>query len=92
MAISDDKGSDPERVSSGEDARGKNTVGEGVIHEESAARRGLQMPAILAAMTPEQRAELEVRLRRRIDWRLMPMIIVMYILNYIDRYAHFCFL
>jgi len=85
VTMSDDKGSDPERVSSGEDARGKNTVGADIVHEESAAHRGLQMPAILAAMTPEQRAELEVHLRRKIDWRLMPMIIIMYILNYIDR-------
>jgi len=92
VTMSDDKGSDPERVSSGEDARGKNTVGADIVHEESAAHRGLQMPAILAAMTPEQRAELEVHLRRKIDWRLMPMIIIMYILNYIDRYEYFCFL
>ncbi|KAH7026251.1 major facilitator superfamily domain-containing protein [Microdochium trichocladiopsis] len=79
----DAKDSDPERLSN-EDGH-KNTVGAGVVHQESAARRGLQMPAILAAMTPEQRADLEVRLRRRIDLRLMPMIILMYILNYIDR-------
>lgn len=88
-ATHDGKDSDPERVSSHDDGAhhpSKNTVGEGVIHEESAIRRGLQMPAILAAMTPEQRAEAEVRLRRRIDRRLMPMVIVMYILNYIDRY------
>ncbi|KAJ1326714.1 MFS transporter ACS family allantoate permease [Microdochium nivale] len=87
-ATHDGKDSDPERVSSHDDGAhhpSKNTVGEGVIHEESAIRRGLQMPAILAAMTPEQRAEAEVRLRRRIDRRLMPMVIVMYILNYIDR-------
>ncbi|KXJ91132.1 major facilitator superfamily domain-containing protein [Microdochium bolleyi] len=85
--LPDGKDSDPERVSSHEygTAHNKNTVGEGVVHEESAARRGLQMPAILAAMTPEHRAELEVKLRRRIDRRLMPMIVLMYILNYIDR-------
>ncbi|KAI0099493.1 MFS general substrate transporter [Daldinia grandis] len=43
------------------------------------------MPEILARLTPEQRLELETRLRRKIDWRLLPMIILMYILNYIDR-------
>ncbi|KAI1658168.1 MFS general substrate transporter [Daldinia decipiens] len=47
--------------------------------------RGLRMPEILTSMTPEQRLELETRLRRKIDWRLLPMIIIMYILNYIDR-------
>ncbi|KAI1481077.1 MFS general substrate transporter [Daldinia eschscholtzii] len=47
--------------------------------------RGLRMPEIIARLTPEQRLELETRLRRKIDWRLLPMIILMYILNYIDR-------
>ncbi|KAI0845984.1 MFS general substrate transporter [Daldinia vernicosa] len=47
--------------------------------------RGLRMPEILTRLTPEQRLELETRLRRKIDWRLLPMIILMYILNYIDR-------
>ncbi|KAI1211587.1 uncharacterized protein F4807DRAFT_418352 [Annulohypoxylon truncatum] len=47
--------------------------------------RGLRAPEIIARLTPEQRVELENRLRRKIDWRLLPMIIIMYILNYIDR-------
>ncbi|OTA98618.1 hypothetical protein M426DRAFT_69448 [Hypoxylon sp. CI-4A] len=47
--------------------------------------RGLRMPEIIARLTPEQRLELETRLRRKIDLRLLPMIILMYILNYIDR-------
>ncbi|KAI1643725.1 MFS general substrate transporter [Daldinia loculata] len=47
--------------------------------------RGLRMPEILTRLTPEQRLELETRLRRKIDWRLLPIIILMYILNYIDR-------
>ncbi|KAI0012341.1 major facilitator superfamily domain-containing protein [Xylariaceae sp. FL0662B] len=47
--------------------------------------RGLRPPGIIARLTPEQRLELEARLRKKIDWRLLPMIIIMYILNYIDR-------
>ncbi|WYZ41473.1 hypothetical protein EsH8_V_000368 [Colletotrichum jinshuiense] len=50
-----------------------------------AERRGLQPPPIIAAMSREYRLELEKRLRRRIDLRLLPMIVIMYILNYIDR-------
>ncbi|KAI1467839.1 MFS general substrate transporter [Daldinia caldariorum] len=38
--------------------------------------RGLRMPEIIARLTPEQRLELETRLRRKIDWRLLPMIIL----------------
>ena len=45
----------------------------------------LQPPEIIRRMTPEQREALEKHLKRKIDWRLMPAIIVMYILNYIDR-------
>ncbi|KAI1140237.1 major facilitator superfamily domain-containing protein [Hypoxylon sp. FL0543] len=47
--------------------------------------RGLRAPEIIARLTPEQRIELEARLRKKIDFRLLPMIILMYILNYIDR-------
>ncbi|KAK9415374.1 putative Major facilitator superfamily (MFS) profile domain-containing protein [Seiridium unicorne] len=50
-----------------------------------ARRRGLQPPAIIAHLTPGERSELELRLRKKIDLRLLPMIILMYIMNYIDR-------
>ncbi|KAK6074338.1 pantothenate transporter liz1 [Seiridium cupressi] len=50
-----------------------------------ARRRGLQPPAIIARLTPDERSELELRLRKKIDLRLLPMIILMYIMNYIDR-------
>jgi hypothetical protein len=56
-------------------------------HDETLAPegRGLQRPAILEAMTAEERAHLERKLVRKVDLRLLPMIIIMYILNYIDR-------
>ncbi|KAI1270191.1 MFS general substrate transporter [Xylariaceae sp. FL1019] len=57
----------------------------GVADLDQAAARGLQAPEIIARLSPEERIELEKRLVRRIDLRLMPMIILMYILNYIDR-------
>ncbi|KAK7539202.1 pantothenate transporter liz1 [Phyllosticta citricarpa] len=44
-----------------------------------------EAPALVRSMSPEQRAVLEKKLVRRIDRRLMPMLILMYILNYIDR-------
>ncbi|KAI1187355.1 major facilitator superfamily domain-containing protein [Nemania serpens] len=52
---------------------------------QQAVARGLQPPEIIARLTPGERIALEKRLVRKIDWRLLPMIIIMYILNYIDR-------
>lgn len=51
----------------------------------SGVRRGLQPPEFLLHMSMEERLELETKLKRKIDLRLMPAIILMYILNYIDR-------
>lgn len=46
---------------------------------------GLQSPEFLLHLSPQDRRELETKLKRKIDARLMPALIVMYILNYIDR-------
>lgn len=54
----------------------------------SGVRRGLQPPEFLLNMSMEERLELETKLKRKIDLRLMPAIILMYILNYIDRLVH----
>ncbi|KAF2138079.1 uncharacterized protein K452DRAFT_353306 [Aplosporella prunicola CBS 121167] len=43
------------------------------------------VPPLIRDLSPEERARLEARLRRKIDLRLLPMIIIMYIMNYIDR-------
>lgn len=51
----------------------------------SGVRRGLQPPEFLLNMSMEERLDLETKLKRKIDLRLMPAIILMYILNYIDR-------
>lgn len=56
-------------------------------HQRNAAakQRGLEPPGILRSMSDEERVEFENKLRRKIDLRILPMIIIMYILNYIDR-------
>lgn len=38
----------------------------------------------LTALTPEEK-EIEKKLRRRIDSLIMPMVITVYLMNYIDR-------
>lgn len=45
-----------------------------------------QFPRI-ADMTPEERASLEKKLLWKIDLRLLPMLVLMYIMNYLDRYV-----
>ncbi len=39
-------------------------------------------------MTPEERLHIETKLKRKIDLRLMPMIVIMYIMNYLDRVSN----
>jgi len=51
----------------------------------SQASRTFQAPEFIRNMTPEERHAVEAKLKRKIDLRLMPMIILMYILNYLDR-------
>jgi MFS family permease len=45
----------------------------------------LEPPPLVAAMSQAHRLEAEARLRRKIDTRLLPMVILMYIMNYLDR-------
>jgi len=42
-------------------------------------------PISVLNLTPEQRAQVEKALVRKIDLRLLPMIVLMYIMNYLDR-------
>lgn len=43
------------------------------------------MPPLLHSLTDEERDALEKRLVRKLDVRLMPMSVLIYILNYLDR-------
>jgi hypothetical protein len=38
--------------------------------------RALEAPEFIRNMTPEERAKMEIRLKRKIDLRLMPMVIL----------------
>lgn len=49
--------------------------------------RGL--PPLLHDLDPQEIAILEKKLKRKIDWRMMPPMIVMYIMNYLDRSVPF---
>ncbi|QSZ36684.1 hypothetical protein DSL72_006565 [Monilinia vaccinii-corymbosi] len=47
--------------------------------------RVLHPPEWIAALSPEERTAMENKLKRKIDLRLFPMVILMYIMNYLDR-------
>jgi MFS family permease len=51
----------------------------------TATRSKRQPPELIRDLSPEERAGLEKKLIRKIDTRLLPMIILMYIMNYLDR-------
>lgn len=46
-----------------------------------------QLPPLLQNLAVEEREALEKRLIRRLDIRLMPMLVLIYILNYLDRFV-----
>jgi hypothetical protein len=68
-------------------SRHVDDLGDGVQAVANAHRPNArkEAPASVACLTPEERALAEKALVRKIDFRLLPMIIVMYILNYLDR-------
>lgn len=47
--------------------------------------RALEAPELIRNLSPEVRVRLEKKLTRKIDFRLLPAVIIMYILNYLDR-------
>jgi len=55
-----------------------------VVHLEGLPRtqKGMQPPELIAAMSPEQRAIAEKKLKRKLDIRLLPMLILMYSMLY----------
>ncbi|CAI6336303.1 unnamed protein product [Periconia digitata] len=56
-----------------------------VTTSENAAPNILQAPPLVAIMSQTCRSKTEARILRKIDTRLLPMIILMYIMNYLDR-------
>ena len=53
------------------------------VHTNTSTRR--EPPELVRHLSPEERQHRETALVRKIDFRLLPMIILMYIMNYLDR-------
>ena len=49
------------------------------------ARRRREAPPLVRDLSPDERAHLEKLLVAKIDLRLLPMLIIMYLMNYLDR-------
>jgi hypothetical protein len=47
--------------------------------------RAFAAPEWIRNLTVEERHDVEAKLKRKLDTRLMPMIVLMYIMNYLDR-------
>jgi hypothetical protein len=44
-----------------------------------------EAPPSVARLSPEERSQAEKALVRKIDLRLLPIVVIMYIMNYLDR-------
>lgn len=61
----------------------KKLGGDELLSEELA--KNLELPESLRSLSAEEFAALEKRTRRKIDLRILPMVVLIYILNYLDR-------
>lgn len=56
-----------------------------VANTEDSPNPRKDAPPYVASLSPEERERAERALVRKIDLRLLPMIVVIYIMNYLDR-------
>lgn len=49
--------------------------------------RTMEAPELVRHLTAEERKQKERVMVRKIDFRLLPPVIIMYIMNYLDRYG-----
>jgi len=51
------------------------------LEMDNSVKPGINLPPILCDLTPEALAEMEKKLVRKVDLRLLPMLVLMYIMN-----------
>ncbi|KAF7958158.1 hypothetical protein EAE96_003720 [Botrytis aclada] len=56
-----------------------------VEYDSSKPAKSSGAPAYVRNLTPEDRKRIESSLRRKVDTRLLPMIVLIYVMNYLDR-------
>ena len=55
------------------------------VNKDVTSHTAGRIPSFMVGMTEEEKEKMEKKLVRKIDARLLIMIVVMYILNYLDR-------
>jgi hypothetical protein len=56
---------------------------DGIIELKQIPTRRMEIPEAIRNLSPEERLAAEKKLVRRIDFRLLPMLVLMYIMNYL---------
>ncbi|KAL8917244.1 MAG: hypothetical protein Q9208_008083 [Pyrenodesmia sp. 3 TL-2023] len=56
-----------------------------IAAKDPSSRKRREAPPLVRDLAPEERARLEKVLVKKIDLRLLPMLIIMYLMNYLDR-------
>jgi len=51
------------------------------LEMDNSVKPGINLPPILRDLTPEALAQMEKKLVRKVDLRLLPMLVLMYIMN-----------
>lgn len=78
-----------ERISAEDDPRDIKNAADFLdeVDEHNAVKpnRTLEAPPLVRDLSPADRERLEKTLVRKIDFRLLPAVIIMYIMNYLDR-------
>lgn len=70
-----------------DDKERSSHVEDGALYREptTTTQRTMEAPELVKAMSPDDRIKYEKLLVRKIDLRLLPAVIIMYIMNYLDR-------
>ena len=73
-----------EGYGTGHDKLSAEHIDSPVGHTDS-PKRIREAPPLVRDLAPEERERLETALRRKVDLRLLPMVVLIYIMNYLDR-------
>lgn len=80
-----DLGADEDAYEYGNKKGNVEYVSDAALDQSITTRRKREAPPLVKDLSSEDRKRLELALVRKIDLRLLPMVILMYILNYLDR-------
>ena len=69
----------------GDEKFNSELIGSAEVANADVPIRQLEAPPLVRNLSPEERIYLEKKLVKKMDLRILPMIILMYIMNYLDR-------